>query len=189
MLLFLLATALADEGSDSEFIEAVFLRNKKILLNIAAKYHLQKADLEDIENETAMKLLNNISEIRGLDERSMATYLMKTTRSVAIDFLRAHRRERELIMLVADEDLERIADTVTTEDRVLWQEEMRTTIRKIRKLPDRERHVLYMKFALDKTTAEIAEALETTESAVRALLFRARQHLIDLLREEEDGNE
>jgi RNA polymerase sigma-70 factor, ECF subfamily len=56
-------------------------------------------------------------------------------------------------------------------------------LREMDRLPKGERHVLLLSAIEELGTAEMAEVLGRSESAVRALLFRARARLRERLEE------
>ena len=58
---------------------------------------------------------------------------------------------------------------------------MAAVLRELERLPKGERHVLLLAAIEELGTAEMAEVLGRSESAVRALLFRARTRLRDRL--------
>jgi RNA polymerase sigma-70 factor (sigma-E family) len=59
------------------------------------------------------------------------------------------------------------------EDLALADEERRGAIRALRSLPDRQRHVLVLRFYLDYSDAQIARAMGIGESTVRSTAHRA----------------
>jgi RNA polymerase sigma-70 factor (ECF subfamily) len=62
---------------------------------------------------------------------------------------------------------------------------MRSVLRELERLPKAERHVLLLSVNEELGTAEMAGVLGRSESAVRALLFRARTRLRERLEEGE----
>jgi RNA polymerase sigma-70 factor (ECF subfamily) len=58
---------------------------------------------------------------------------------------------------------------------------MRLVLRELERLPKGERHVLLLSANEELGTREIAEVLGRSDSAVRALLFRARTRLRERL--------
>jgi RNA polymerase sigma-70 factor (ECF subfamily) len=62
---------------------------------------------------------------------------------------------------------------------------LRSVLRELERLPKAERNVVLLSVVEELGTAEMAEVLGRSESAVRALLFRARTRLRDRLEEGE----
>lgn len=56
------------------------------------------------------------------------------------------------------------------------------------RLPDREKDILYFKYILEKTDAEIAEDLSIRPDSVREYLTRARRAAKRLMEQEENQN-
>ena len=76
----------------------------------------------------------------------------------------------------AERLLPRFADQALAETR-----ELKLVLQEMDRLPRAERHVLLLSASEEMKTAEIAEVLGKSESAVRALLFRARGRLRERL--------
>jgi RNA polymerase sigma-70 factor (ECF subfamily) len=62
---------------------------------------------------------------------------------------------------------------------------LRSVLRELERLPRAERNVLLLSVVEELGTAEMSEVLGKSESAVRALLFRARTRLRERLEEGE----
>jgi RNA polymerase sigma-70 factor (sigma-E family) len=91
----------------------------------------------------------------------------------------AIRRNRPAVELV---DLD--PDAVSAETAVLAGEQQRVLMRAIRRLPDRQREALVLRFYLDESDAEIARLMGIRESTVRSTTHRALAALGRLLGEE-----
>ena len=90
--------------------------------------------------------------------------------------------------------LVRVADADKSPDAVAWSEmraddalqeaqQLKAVLREVEKLPKGERYVLLLSALEELSTAEIAQVMGRSESAVRALLFRARTRLRERLEE------
>ena len=73
---------------------------------------------------------------------------------------------------------EALASATVPADKALAQSaHLRAVLEEMERLPKAERHVLLLNAVEEMGTTEIADVLQKSESAVRALLFRARTRL------------
>jgi RNA polymerase sigma-70 factor (ECF subfamily) len=79
-----------------------------------------------------------------------------------------------------------VANSVPADEALEEAQHMNAVLRELERLPRGERHVLLLSAIEELGTAEMAEVLGRSESAVRALLFRARTRLRERLEERED---
>jgi RNA polymerase sigma-70 factor (ECF subfamily) len=73
------------------------------------------------------------------------------------------------------------ASAVSAGERLEQAQRMKVVLREMERLPKAERQVLLLSAVEELGTAEMAEVLGRSESAVRALLFRARTRLRERL--------
>ena len=74
-------------------------------------------------------------------------------------------------------------ETASAEAAVLSSEERREVVRALRRLPDRQREVLVLRYYLDLTDEQIADDLGITPSTIRSTRHRALASLERLLTE------
>jgi RNA polymerase sigma-70 factor (ECF subfamily) len=74
-----------------------------------------------------------------------------------------------------------VARTIPTDQALDEAQRMHAALRALEKLPKAEHHVLLLAAIEELSTKEIAIVMEKSESAVRALLFRARTRLRERL--------
>lgn len=142
-----------------------------LLYRVAYSVLRSRSDAEDIVQESFLRVLQHRSTLPAI--RDMRVWLTRIAWNLAIDRRRAARTAQmdeafanSLVAagLPADETLDRIR-------------RIRTVLDEIERLPHAERHVLLLSSLEELDTSEIANVLGRTESAVRALLFRARTRL------------
>jgi RNA polymerase sigma-70 factor (ECF subfamily) len=76
-----------------------------------------------------------------------------------------------------------VGNSVPADEAMDEARRMRSVLREMERLPRAERDVLLLSAIEELGTAEMAEVLGRSESAVRALLFRARARLRERLEE------
>jgi RNA polymerase sigma-70 factor (sigma-E family) len=110
------------------------------------------------------------------DQRKALEYLRSSVLNGCRTAIRRNRPHRTLA------DLEPSA--ISAETAVLASERQRTVMRAIRRLPDRQREALVLRFYLDEPEAEIARLMGIRPGTVRSTTHRALAALGRLLEEE-----
>ncbi len=171
--------------------------NKTFMLNLYTDYYglvrktvyniTRDADnVEDMINDTFIKLIEKISLIRTLESCRLAAYVVYTSRSVAINHIRHKSVWRKHAYYGVDLDLaEKLPGLeVNAEDRIIRQEELEEMGNAILKLPEKQKDLLYFKYVLEMNDREIAKILEINPDSVRQYLTRARREAKKLIDEE-----
>jgi RNA polymerase sigma-70 factor, ECF subfamily len=152
-----------------------------VLFRVAHSVLRSRTEAEDVVQDVFVRIM----ERRGsLDRvRDMRVWLVRIAWNLALDRRRRIRPEQ------MDQDYaENLAARTSRADEVLDQaQRMKTVLRELERLPKGERHILLLSAIEELGTREMAEVLGRTESAVRALLFRARVRLRERLERGEGG--
>ena len=74
-----------------EAIEKVYFEYKNLIFFIVSTYVENKDDVEDLVNESFLKLLENKTKI--LNKGNLKTYLVSISKNLAIDYLRKRKKE------------------------------------------------------------------------------------------------
>jgi RNA polymerase sigma-70 factor (ECF subfamily) len=129
---------------------------------------------EDIVQEAFLKAFRALGTLRQPDR--FKNWFVGLVRSRALDVLRERRAHRVVAVAEVPEDAGSAAQPSPEDVQVL--EEGRRRIREtVDELEETDRLVVVLKHMEGLSYKEIAELLETTESAVESRLFRARQVL------------
>jgi RNA polymerase sigma-70 factor (ECF subfamily) len=107
----------------------------------------------------------------------MRVWLIRIAWNLALDRRRRIRPEQ------MDENFAETlaASAVSAGERLEQAQRMSAVLREMERLPKTERHVLLLSAIEELGTAEMAQVLGRSESAVRGLLFRARTRLRERL--------
>lgn len=148
-------------------------------------YHITRdADnTEDLINDTFIKLIENIFSIRTMESCKLAAYVVYTSRSVAINFIKHRGVQQKHAYYGENTDLtEKMASLEDSpEDRAIHQEELKELVNTIFRLPEKQRDVLYFKYLLEMKDSEIAAMLNIAPDSVRQYLTRARRNARELM--------
>ncbi len=113
--------------------------------------------------------------------RKFSTWILSITSNYCIDIL----RKRRAILLSIDEPLPphpalRVEGAKGPEARMLQSEQQRLVQTLLAELPDEYRETVVLRYWYDMSYEEIAETMQTTVSAIKSRLFRARRQLAQI---------
>ena len=170
-----------------ETTEAFVRRHSPWMLMVARRMLRDHAAAEDIVQETFAKAFQNLTRFEG--RSTLKTWLHRIVVNQALMSLRKSRRQSEEslddLMPQFDSNACRIEDSwprLLGADEICEQRQLRDHVRAaIDRLPDSYRTVLLLRDIEGLSTAEVAEALELSETNVKVRLHRARSALKTLL--------
>jgi RNA polymerase sigma-70 factor (ECF subfamily) len=146
-----------------------------VMFRVAHSVLRSRAEAEDVVQDAFVRVLehsNQLSEVR-----EMRVWLVRIAWNLALDRRRRVRPEQ-----MDAEFAEALAARCVPADEAIDEaQRMRTVLREMDRLPKKEREVLLLSAVDELGTAELAAVVGRSESAVRALLFRARARLRDRL--------
>jgi RNA polymerase sigma-70 factor (ECF subfamily) len=170
------------EGSRAEIDLAELVETySPVLFRIAHSVLRSRAEAEDAVQDVFVRVLEHRRTLATV--RDMRVWLIRIAWNLALDRRRRIRPEQ------FDEGFaEGLVAKNQPVDQVLNEaRRMRAVLRELEKLPRAERDVLLLAAIEELGTAEMAEVLGRSESAVRALLFRARARLRERLERGDAG--
>ena len=176
----------ARDHQDEEAYSELVYTFQDAVYNLCYRMLGNRVEAEDASQEAFMKAFTNLE--RYDTERSFKTWLLSITSNHCIDRL----RKRRMKFLSLDEPLPSNLQLAISEDepgpeRTTMQNQRSEYIQQlIDDLSPDDRAGIVLKYWYDYTYAEIAEVLDTTESAIKSRLFRARQQLGDLAQTRRD---
>lgn len=134
-------------------------------------------DIDDLINDTFIKLIGKVSLLRTFDCCRTAAYVVYTTRSVAINFIKHRDVQNKHTFYGEYSDLaEGLAyPDDDMESGIIRQDETELLCGAVLKLPKRQKDLLYFKYILEMPDADIAEHLGISPNSVRQYLTRARR--------------
>jgi RNA polymerase sigma-70 factor (ECF subfamily) len=143
----------------------------RLLFRVAHSVLRTRAEAEDVVQDVFVRVIERRRSLHAI--RDMRVWLVRIAWNLALDRRRRIRPEQ------MDESL--AASAVSAGERLEQAQRMKVVLREMERLPKAERQVLLLSAVEELGTAEMAEVLGRSESAVRALLFRARTRLRERL--------
>lgn len=166
------------DGDMDAFGDLVRLYEKPIY-NLAYRMLNNAQEAEDAAQEAFIRAYSNLH--RYDVNRSFKTWVFSIASNHCIDRI----RKRRLTMLSIDEPLpphpSLTSDQPMPEQTVIEGERSELIELLLDELSPDYRAAVVLRYWYDMSYAEIAESLDTTESAIKSRLFRARQMLADKL--------
>jgi RNA polymerase sigma-70 factor (ECF subfamily) len=168
------------EGARSEIDLAALVETySSLLFRVAHSVLRSRAEAEDVVQDVFVRVLEHRRSLTAV--RDMRVWLVRVAWNLAIDRRRRIRPEQ------FDDGFAEglVARDLPADDALNEAQRLRAVVRELERLPKAERNVLLLSVVEELGTAEMAEVLGRSESAVRALLFRARTRLRERLEEGE----
>jgi RNA polymerase sigma-70 factor (ECF subfamily) len=168
---------------DSGAFEALVRRHQGPLYNFCLRMLGQNEDAADVAQETFVQLYSHLGR---LDEREpIAPWLFRVARNRCIDLI---RRRRTVPLILTDDSDEATHQSDPADDEPLPDELaeradlQRLLASAIAALPPTYGEVVALRYAGDRSFAEIAEILDCDEGAARVRFHRAKGLLRHQLR-------
>lgn len=146
-----------------------------LLFRVAHSILRNRAEAEDIVQDVFVRVLEHRSKLPAI--RDHRVWLVRIAWNLAVDRRRRIRPDQmdELFAHTL------VAATTPADQALTEAVQIAAVFAAIERLPRHERSALLLSAVDELSIAEIAAVMSRTESAVRALLFRARTHLRDTL--------
>jgi RNA polymerase sigma-70 factor (ECF subfamily) len=146
-----------------------------LLFRVAHSVLRNRAEAEDTVQDVFVRVLEHRRSLLAVQD--MRLWLIRIAWNLAIDRRRRIRPDQ------LDEEFigTLVAKNVPADQALHEAQRIQAVLRELDRLPKGERHVLLLTAVDELGTAEIGELLGRSESAIRALLFRARARLRDRL--------
>jgi RNA polymerase sigma-70 factor, ECF subfamily len=166
------------EGARSEIDLAALVETySSLLFRVAHSVLRSRNEAEDVVQDVFVRVLEHHRSLTAV--RDMRVWLVRVAWNLAIDRRRRIRPEQ------FDEGFAEslVGRNLPADEALNEAQRLRFVLRELERLPKAERNVLLLSVVEELGTAEMAEVLGRSESAVRALLFRARTRLRERLEE------
>lgn len=166
-------------GGDQQSFAMLVERHQQQVYNLTYRMLNNAGEAEDAAQEAFLRAYQHLD--RYDPTRPFKTWLLSIASNHCIDRI----RKRRMTLLSIDEPLPphpELMSKITGPEESLLMDERNTLIQEmLEELPSDYRAAVILKYWYDMSYAEIAETLETTESAIKSRLFRARQTLAQKL--------
>ena len=125
---------------------------------------------EELTQETFYKAVKKIDTYKG--ECKMSVWLCQIAKNLWYDYCKKNKR----VISVKEELLESYSSD-TTEEKVILNDEKVSLFRKIQKLDEKTREVIYLRITGELSFKEIGIILNKTENWARVTFYRGKNQL------------
>lgn len=147
----------------------------KSIYNVLNNYG-DKGLIEECLNDVLLSIWNNSNMFSGKPEK-FVHWICVIAKYKAIDYQRKLMRNKETV----DINDCAIASDLTTEDKVLANEDRKELIRYVNQMEGLDKRIFIMRFYLEESINEIAEKLGVSRNVVDTRLFRGKKLLKEKL--------
>lgn len=144
---------------------------KDKLFRVALRITLDRAEAEDVVQDTMIRVWNKRDEWTELD--SIEAYCLTVCKNLAID--RSQKMVAQSVELTPD--LEQSADASGPYDQLVNSEQITLIHQLINELPETQKLIMQLRDIEGQSYKEIANELQLSEDQVKVNLFRARQKI------------
>ena len=142
-----------------------------LLFRVAHSVLRSRPEAEDVVQDVFVRVLQHRRSLPAV--RDIRVWLIRIAWNLALDRRRRIRPDQMDELFAAT-----LVGSATPADQVLQEAQgIAAVLKELDRLPKAERQVLLLSALEELTTTEIAQITTRSESAVRALLFRARTRL------------
>ena len=170
---------LMEEALTEIDLPALVAEYSTLLFRVAYSVLRNRAEAEDVVQDAFVRVWLHRSHLPVV--RDMRLWLVRIVWNLALDRKRRKRPEpldRSFAHALVD-------GTIAVDVALESEQRLQNVFREIERLPKGERDVLLLSALQELSTLELARILKRSESAVRALLSRARARLRERLKEGE----
>jgi len=171
-------------NGDERAFEQLVAKHQQAVIGTIGKMTNHSPETEDIAQQVFLRLWKAASRYKP--KAKFTTYLFTITRNLVFNDTRKKTRRRELSIDTDEQNWhDSIADPSSSSrpDQSLAEDELRLQVDKaVADLPETQRLAVILRRYEQMSYDEIAEVLDTSVSAVKSQLFRARKSLRDSLK-------
>ena len=158
---------------DISFFRTDILPLKNELFRLAQRITLNRADAEDVVQETMMKIWNRREQWSELD--NIEAFCLTVCRNVALDKMK--RADNQNASLEESGEFEH-ADrsyAANPEEQAVQRDRVELVRKLVSQLPEKQRTCMQLRDMEGKAYKDIAQVMGITEQQVKVNIFRARQ--------------
>ena len=144
---------------------------KNVLFRLALRITMNRADAEDVVQETMIRVWNRRDEWEQIE--SMEAFCLTICRNLSLDKLR--RMDNHAETLSASHDPQDNSYGANPEEQIVQRDRLMMVRRLIEQLPEKQRSCVQLRDIEGKSYKDIATILNISEEQVKVNIFRARQ--------------
>lgn len=151
--------------------QADVLPLKNELFRLAFRITLNRAEAEDVVQETMIKIWNRRDDWDKID--SIEAFCLTTCRNLSLDKMR--RMDNQAVTLESGHDPTDNSYSSNPEEQAVQRDRVKLVRLLISRLPEKQRTAMQLRDIEGKSYKDIANVMGITEEQVKINIFRARQ--------------
>ncbi|MEL1253945.1 sigma-70 family RNA polymerase sigma factor [Flavobacterium sp. DGU38] len=168
------------QGETSSFAVLVD-RYKDMIFTLALKMVKNREEAEEVAQDTFIKIYNSLAKFKG--DSKFSTWIYKIAYNTCLDRLKKNKKEDLNISI--DEFSAHLIKTMDNALSALEEKERKQTIQNsLNLLPSEEKFLLTLFYFEDQSLEEIGKIMNINANNVKVKLFRSRQKLAVILRQQ-----
>lgn len=161
MLIVFFLSALSEEQRD--IINDIYLKHNIRLYNISMKILNSQADAEEAVAQTFLNIIKHIDKISELSSSRILPYCITIVKNESIAII----RKRKKAVNIEDVDQFELVKQSDCPDEIRMRENSEELYRCIMQLPDEDRHLIQLRFAMNMDYERISRLMGISEEAAR----------------------
>jgi RNA polymerase sigma-70 factor (ECF subfamily) len=175
------ALMLRVRDGDTDAFHELFARYSRTMVNFVYHFVGNRHRAEELAQDTFLQIYR--ARRRYEARARFVTYLYRVATNLCLNEVRRMERERKVEPLDGGKDTLRDEDSPTAEERVAGREAADRIRQALEALPANQKAALLLSRVDGLSCKEVADCFETTEGAVKSLVYRATQALRGRLRD------
>jgi RNA polymerase sigma factor (sigma-70 family) len=156
-------------------------RYKDMIFSLALKMVKNREEAEEVAQDTFIKMYSSLSKFKG--DSKFSTWIYKIAYNTCLDRLKKSKKEDSNISI--DEFSAHLIKTMDNALSALEEKERKQTIQKcLNLLPSDENFLLTLFYFDDQNLEEIGKIMNISANNAKVKLFRSRQKLAVILRQQ-----
>lgn len=146
---------------------------KNELFRLALRITLNRAEAEDVVQETMIKIWNRRDDWDSIE--SIEAFCLTVCRNLSLDKMRRMDNQSQSLDETPGHDSPDQSYTSNPEEQAVQRDRIRLVRQLVDSLPEKQRSVMQLRDFEGKSYKEIASILSVSEEQVKVNIFRARQ--------------
>ena len=174
-----------EDDDDRAFMAELYLNYRRLMYKEILRIVHNQWEAEDVFQTAIEKLIGKVKELRQKDRDHLVSYLIVTSRHVALNALRNGKKFEGYSYDDLCDHPDPAHDRRAIEEGMIHEHELKVLAKIWADLDARTRYILESRYILEKSDAEIAEELQISPQSVRMSLTRARRAARKMMEEAE----
>lgn len=159
--------------SEKDLVNQIFKDSNVKLYNISFQILRSHSDAEEAVSQTFLKIVSSIEKISALPDPQISPYCIVIVKNEATNILRNRMKAVPMDEFEADSG----SYSSEVEDAWIQNIDRKQLLLAVDKLPDEEKHLVYLRYANDMSFKEIADLLGVSEQTAQKRGYRILKKL------------